>query len=279
MKYIFSLLVATFILFSCEEKPVVIPEFVPIDTGKTVYVEELTGVKCPNCPAGSARLETILLDYPDNMIVVGIHGIDLASPISGASKYDFRNEDAADLEIFLKDFLGKPSAYFNRVRFEEFGEIWGNPAVGQWASFVEQELEKPQVMEVSIIKSYNEDTRELEVTVAVLPLEDLSGEFKVTLLLTESEIVDAQEDKDQSEIVLDYVHNHVLRDVITMFNGDAFANSLTKDEGVSKTYVYTIPNDVEGLWKPEHLEIVAFIANTEGESEEVLQAASEHVLD
>jgi len=279
MKNILLLFAFFLIIISCEEKEVVIPEFVPIDTGKTVYVEELTGVKCPNCPTGSARLESILLNYPDNMIVVGIHGIDLASPISGLSKYDFRNEDAADLEIFLKDFLGKPSAYFNRVRYEELGDLWGNPAPSQWENFVDQELEKPQVMEVSIIKSYNEDTRELEVTVAVLPLEDLSGEFKVTILLTESEIVDAQDDKNESEIVLDYVHNHVLRDVITTFNGDAFASSLTKDAGVSKNYVYTIPNDVEGLWRPEHLEIVAFIANTEGESEEVLQAASEHVLD
>ena len=258
MKNIIYLLVVVFMMISCEEKMVVIPEFEPIDTGKVVYVEELTGVRCPNCPAGSARLESIQHLDPDNVVIVGIHGIDLAKPLD-ESKYDFRNEDAADLEIFLKDWLGKPSAYFNRERFEE------------------RELEKPQVMEVTIIKSFDPITRVLDVTVAALPLEDLSGEFKVSIMLTESEIIDAQD--DQNQVLDEYEHNHVLRDVITKFDGDTFASQLTKGQAQTKNYTYTIPDDGTGLWVPEHIEIVAFIANAEGESEEVLQAAKAHLVD
>lgn len=278
MKNIIYLLVVVFMMISCEEKMVVIPEFEPIDTGKVVYVEELTGVRCPNCPAGSARLESIQNLYPDNVVIVGIHGIDLAKPLD-ESKYDFRNEDAADLEIFLKDWLGKPSAYFNRERFEELetAGLWGHPGVGEWQSYVERELEKPQIMEVTIIKSFDPITRVLDVTVAALPLEDLSGEFKVSIMLTESEIIDAQD--DQNQVLDEYEHNHVLRDVITKFDGDTFANQLTKGQAQTKNYTYTIPNDGTGLWVPEHIEIVAFIANAEGESEEVLQAAKAHLVD
>jgi hypothetical protein len=276
MKNLLYLLALIFMVSSCEEKMVVIPEFEAIETGKVVFVEELTGVRCPNCPAGSERLKSIQTLYPDNVVVVAIHGIDLAKPLD-ESRYDFRNDDAADLEIFLKEWLGKPSAYFNRVRFEELGEIWGNPANGQWQGYIERELEKEQVIDLSMTKSYNQETRELEITIGALPLVDLNGEFKVTIMLTESGIVDAQD--DQNSIILDYVHNHVLMDVITNFDGDAFANALVKNQPVAKTYVYTIPDDGSGLWNVENLEIAAFVANTEGESEEILQGAYSLLLD
>jgi hypothetical protein len=281
MKNIIYLVVFTFILISCEEKMVVIPQIEIIETGKVVYVEDLTGVKCPNCPAASERLKSIHANYPNNMVVVGIHGINNASPLP-ESKYDFRVQDAVDLEIFLRDFLGKPSAYFNRVKFEELTaeNIWGNPFIGTWEGYVEGELSKPQVMNVTITKTFDEETRELDIVVGVLPFEDMTGEFKLTVLLTESDIEDAQE--DQITIIEDYIHDHVLMDVITKYDGDAFGSSFEKNVVQTRNYKYTIPTELEGLeglLRPEHLEVIAFIANTDGESEEVLQAASVHLLD
>ncbi|MEE9438013.1 MAG: Omp28-related outer membrane protein [Saprospiraceae bacterium] len=277
MKNIIVLLVIVAALFSaCEEKPVIIPEFIPIETGKVLLAEELTGVRCPNCPAGSARLETISDKFPGNVIIVGIHGIDLAKPLD-ESKYDFRNEDAAALEVYLKPFLGKPAAYFNRVKFENLGGEFGSIFQGQWEGVVEEELNKPQVTHIAIDKSYDTNTRVLEITITVSPIIDIPGEIKLSLMLTESEIEDAQD--DQFEIVEDYTHEHVLRDVITTFNGDFFADGLTKGENVKKSYTYTVPESDDGLWRAEHIDIVAFVANTEGESEEVLQATTEPLLD
>jgi len=255
---------------------VVIPVFDPPVTGKVVLVEELTGVSCPNCPAGSARLEGMLQTFPDNLVVVGIHGGFLAEPLS-ISKYDLRSDAGVHLDQFLKEYLGKPSAYFNRIKYEEWGQVWGNPVPDQWQSYVEGELDRPQVLEISIGKSYNEETRVLEVTVGAVALEDLEGEFKLTIMLTESGIIDAQDDTDK--VIEEYEHNHVLRDIITNFEGDAFANNLEKDVAVTKKYTYTIPSDEEGLWDDNHLEVVAFVANTEGESEEVLQVTHTHLKD
>lgn len=271
--FLFGLL----IFFSaCEEKMVIIPEFVPIESGKVVLVEELTGVRCPNCPAGSARLASILSLYPDNMVVVGVHGTDLTKPLD-ESKFDFRNQDAIDLENFLKPYLGKPAAYFNRVFFDELEGDWGNSFNGQWEGYFERELEKPQVLELTITKTYDPLTRLLEITVGALALEDLNGEFKLTIMLTEGEIEDAQD--DQNTIIEEYIHEHVLREIITNFDGDQFADKLEKNKPVAKTYTYTIPTDENGLWNDEHIEVVAFIANTEGSSEEVLQAAKTYLKD
>jgi len=254
-----------------------IPIIDPPVTGKVMLVEELTGASCPNCPAGSARLESMLQTYEGNLVVVGIHGGFLADPLP-SSKYDLRSDAGVFLDQFLKEYLGKPSAYFNRIKYNDIEGIWGNPVPGQWEGYVLDELEKPQVLEMSISKSYNPETRVLEITVGAVALEDdLEGDFKLTIMLTESGIIDAQD--DISQVINDYEHNHVLRDIVTNFAGDAFANRL--ENGVSKTkkYTYTVPTDDTDLWNDEHMEIVAFIANTEGESEEVLQAAYAHLRD
>lgn len=276
MKNILILFSLVFLFSACEEKMVVIPEFVAPETGKVVLVEELTGVRCPNCPAGSERLAATLKLFPDNMVLVAIHGGLLTEPLP-ESQYDFRNDASVFLDDFLKNYIGKPSAYFNRIKFEEWGEIWGNPVSGQWQGVVEKELEKPQLLELSIIKTYDPETRRLDLTIGALPLEDLTGEFKLTIMLTESDIVDAQD--NQNEIILEYVHNHVLREIITNFEGDAFADRLEQNKPVSKTYTYTIPEEDSGLWIDDNIEVVVFVANTEGESEEVLQAAQTHLKD
>jgi hypothetical protein len=130
---------------------------------------------------------------------------------------------------------------------------------------------------LAITKSYNPATRLLEVTVRAFALEDINGEFKLTIMLTESKIIDAQD--DQNEIILDYEHNHVLRDIITNFDGDQFADKFEKNIPVTKSYVYTVPSDDSGLWNEDHIEVVVFVANTEGSSEEILQAAQTHLKD
>ena len=173
--------------------------------------------------------------------------------------------------------MGKPAAYFNRIFFEDLQGDWGNSFSGQWQGYVERELEKEQVIELTVIKDYDPVSRVLDVTVGISPLEDLSGEFKLTIMLTEGKIIDAQD--DQNVIILDYEHNHVLRDVITNFDGDIIASELLVGSPIARDYTYTIPDDGSGLWNEEHIEVVAFIANTEGESEEVLQAIQTHLVD
>lgn len=270
MKNFSFLLCLVFLITACQETPVVIPEFEPIQSGRVVLVEELTGVRCPNCPAGSERLNSIETQYPNNIVIVGIHGTDLTKPLA-ESKYDFRNQDAIDLENFLKPYLGKPAAYFNRVFYDELQGDWGNSFNGQWQGYFERELEKPQTLELSITKSYDPETRVLDITVGALALEDLSGDFKVTIMLTENNIIDAQD--DQNTIIDDYKHKHVLREIITNFDGDQFAVTLERNRPFTKSYTYTVPKDDTDLWNDDNMEVIAFIANTEGETEEVLQAA------
>lgn len=133
------------LFFGCSEEPIMIPEFeVPV-TNRVVLIEDLTGVRCPNCPKGAKAIENIISNLEGKVVAVGIHGTFLTKPIEGnvASKYDFRNPKSIELEEYLKPFLGKPSVQINRRFFE--GELYTSvDFIDQWQSYVEQELNRPQ---------------------------------------------------------------------------------------------------------------------------------------
>ena len=271
----FRLLITLAILtiFSCTETPVILPEFVSTETGKVILIDELTGVDCIGCPAGSAKLQSLIDRYNGNVIGVSIHGEFQATPHS-TSKYDFRSETANKLENYLKPYSGKPAATINRIQqdgYMDFALIY----VDLWSQFVDAELLKPQTAAIEISNTYNPETRELNVSVEIEPWVDLSGDNRISVMLTESHIIDTQ--KNQTEIILDYEHNHMLRTMLTAFDGDGLQSNLPAYEKVIKNFSYILPEQ-DGLWVPENMEIIAFISTVTPSSKEIHQAAQVHLI-
>ncbi len=265
MKKLFLLAIIA-IVTSCTETPLMIPEFVAPTTNRVVIIEDLTGVQCPNCPKGAAAIESIIEKLPGKVVAIGIHGSFLTKPLP-ESKYDFRNNKAKDLEEFLKPFLGKPAAAINRHHFDDQDYI-AVDAVELWQSFVEEELKKPQEMEIELSAKYNETTRLLEVDMTGISLIDETGLFKTSVYVTESKIEDVQE--SQGVIIEGYEHSHVLRDMLTNATGDDFSNNLTKNQVVNKKYTYSIPENM----KPENMEVVVMVSRAKAGDISVLQAKS-----
>ncbi len=264
-------------LSSCEEKMVFVPDNPgPPETDKVVLIEELTGATCPNCPKGAAALASILEQFEGAVIGVGIHGEQQAEPVPNLSIYDFRNPAAAAVEASFSPFLGKPSAVINRVKFEnqDFLAITGTDT---WSTFVETELDRPNEMNVFPNLSYDPVTRQIDLDVVVNGVESITGDFSLTVYLTQSHIIDAQE--DVSDIILDFEFNHVLMDAMTNPLGDSFfTGTINNGDILSRQYSYTLPeNPQDGLWIPEDMEVIAFITNVDIEDPRVIQAAIVHL--
>ena len=94
-------------------------------------------------------------------------------------------------------------------------------------------------------------------------------------MLTETGIVDAQDDLEAGGIVDDYVHKHVLRDMLTQAAGE----TLFQDISVGKTFSRVYTTIVDSDWVAESMEIVAFISLVNGSDFPVLQAASAHMME
>lgn len=266
---------------SCEEVPVT----VATSTGggpasdtifKTVLVEDLTGVRCPNCPKGSAQLDDMVALWgEDNIIPVGIHGDFLADPLP-ESKFVFKNDYAKAIEESYVPFLGKPAGVFNRIKFED--EIFiSNADSDEWPILAERELQRVAEATIAIEHSYDASTRQLDVDVTVTGIVDIDQGLAVSIWLTQSGMVDKQE--SVGEVLPEYVHKHVLIGGVTAPLGDPLVESLAADETITRSYTYTLP-DEDGLWVAEDMDVVAFVHNTaSGDDREVFYTVHAHVVE
>jgi hypothetical protein len=266
-KFIFTCMIAVnlILLSSCDETPVEIPDRIIVETGRAVLLEELTGVRCPNCPRGAAAIEQILELYKNQVFAIGIHGDFLTTPLSQSS-FDFRNDFARQLENFHKPFLGKPSGIINRILFDDqdFAAI---PIPDLWLSYVESELQKSQELSIVLNTSYNNVSRILNVGVSVGSLINENSEFRISVFLTEGGMIDYQE--TLGDIIPDFEHNHVLRHMLTRFDGDALQAGLSEGEVINRTYSYEIPEE----FIAENMEVVVAVHRAEPNNKTVLQAA------
>ena len=270
-RYLIKLLPALSIVLlvtACKEIPVEIGDVLIPQSGKTVLIEDLTGASCPNCPKGIAVVNNILSKYKTQAIAVGIHGFFLSNP-TPKSKFDFRNPHARDLENWFRPTGGKPAASINRVRRPDNSLLSYLPDL--WLSMAEAELLKPQQIELGMEVNYNTESRQLEAKVTAIPLNDLDGDFNISVFLTESKIIDAQ--SNGTTIVEDFQHDHVLRTMLTKFDGDPFSSSLKRGVSISRNYAFTLPVQPVGLWKAEDMHVVAMISHNSPDNKEVVQVA------
>ena len=52
-------------------------------------MEELTGVRCPNCPDGHQEVESILSNNPGRVLAVAVHTPFLGQPFPGELKFNY----------------------------------------------------------------------------------------------------------------------------------------------------------------------------------------------
>ena len=278
MRILIVVLMAVFVFSSCKENFVEIPINDDIDSPRVVLVEELTGVSCPRCPVGTEKLKELKNTYDENIVIVAVHGDFLSNPTS-ESKYDFRFEEAKKLENFLRPWQGKPAASFNRTRYEETELSISFPDL--WSNYIKEELKREHRINIDVVNNYIEESKTVEITLNVLPVSNftLDEELRISVMILESEIEDAQE--NDLTIIEDYVHDHVLRDFVTEWNGDIIGKELRDNVEEEFTYTYTIPEAEPGaeLWIPEHMEVVAFVHSNINGEKEVFQAAKKKIIE
>lgn len=262
-------------LWHCTEIP---PQINPIDidtgTGeaqpRSVLVEEYTGVRCVNCPAGSEALQALINIYGDRLAVVSFHAGFFAPPYP-ESKFDLRTNAGNNLLGFLGEPLGYPAAVVNRRLF--MGEQRIQLGQSQWPGYIAQEIAVPPPVEIDLQRKYDAATRQLSLTVRLKVLQTVDTEdVRLSVALTEDNIQDVQLTPTGRQA--DYLHKHVLRDMITNFDGNLLTEGLRAGAELSRTYNYTLsPN-----WRAEQCKVIAFV-NIGGSRKDVLQVQQTSVVE
>ena len=271
---ILFVLVGSLLTISCNqwEKELSLPPTNKPTSGRVVLMEDFTGASCVNCPAGTAVVDGLLEEFPDNLVVVAVHSNFLSTPaVSGEVKLS--NPDAQAIENFLGGWTGKPEASINRFKFPNKDYIRLDKP-DSWRLFLKSELDQKPIIELSINRSYDSITRNLQIEFIATPKQNISENLHFHVMLTESGIVASQKDQ-QVGIISNYTCNHVLRKLITPVPGEKITGPFVAGTAINKIYSFTVPQD-NILWQDSHLSIVAYVSADES-SKYIYQAAETSV--
>jgi len=267
MKNIFVSILLSFLFLSCEEIGPTIPTLGPPETGdRKVLIEEFTGVQCVNCPQGSAEIENLLGLYGDQLIAVSIHSGFFADPFN-ESEYDFRIEKGEQIEGFLGEPVGYPSAVINRKQVPNRTTLQAAQAL--WAGLIADAATQAALVNLQLDLDFNSDDRALSIAISAIPIESIN-DLSLTVMITENNIQDFQLTPDGEQS--DYKHKHVLRDVLTKFDGSPIGN-LQKGILFEKTFDYSLPIE----WQVENCEVIVFLSRN-GTDKEVLQVEADKIV-
>lgn len=248
---------------------------IPAPVNTAIYIEDLTGVNCSNCPKAADKIKEITAANPDHTIALGVYPWSLTGLTAPWPGFDTLNTNEAD-DIF-NNVYNSPSAIpcggVNRKLFS--GETILSISYNKWAGYADliKVTESPVIITGTILK-YDDVTRKARIRAKVVFPKSYTPSLNLSVFLIEDNILSKQHMPDGTKKD-DYVHNHALRKAITPFNGV----TLKIDAGTNGNYEAgrVFEKDFEvtlsSKWKDTECGIVILANRYEAGNKEVVQAA------
>lgn len=227
---------------------------------KKVVLEEFTGLKCTYCPDGHKRANNLKEANKGKVFLINIHSGGYATP--GAGEPDMRTPEG-DVIDNASGLTGYPSGSVNRFK---------NPRAesrANWSASANTILSQSSPVNTYVKAYFDRTTRELTTEVEVYYTADGTPNNKLTVMLTQDGILGPQTGGTQfypeNYIGDQYVHNHVLRDVLSP--GGAWGETLAETNSGSyiyKKYVTVLPETIKNVPLVFYnLSVVAFVSESD----------------
>lgn len=268
-KNLFILFVAALAISSCSDKedPIIklnnqylenvygaAPQFeLMTDPTKNVLVEEFTGHKCGFCPPATALLKQWAEEMGSRLVPIAIHAGTLASVGAEPFEADYNTDEG---NFFWAQVEGgfNPSARVDRISGAQNAYPYND-----WLDMIESQMSQSPQIALQGVANYISSDGIVNVHIHGQFLENLSDAYNLVVLVSESHIISAQEDYDQTPSeILDYEHNHVLRDGITIPEGLPVATAPSANDVFVKSFSYEFnPN-----WEWSNSHVVAYVIDS-----------------
>ena len=147
---------------------------------RNLVIEFSTGTWCGFCPCGERIADSILIMYP-NTLVIGYH--------SGGND-PFVNFPGTQI-FSMMGYTASPTACINRMNHPG-NSTYPYMSRDLWIARVTLLYNTMSAVPIDVIltaKNYNTATRELTATVSSTALQNLTGQYKIHYLITEDNIV------------------------------------------------------------------------------------------
>lgn len=271
--------------------------FDPSTFSHSVLIENFTTAQCQYCPAGHERLSEAVAPFSGNVVWVAHHtgyGSDnmtlhqseeIAGYATGNSIQTWEWHPGLYAATAALDAQGRythggtsaPAMAIDRnaayaIEPESDGVVGSVGSVSQIEELLMQDLRTPGKLTLGLDNlSYNATTREVKVTVEGMFLENFSDELRLNVWVIEDGIIGSQYSATEGQLN-NYVHNHVLRTLVTPTWGEnAFNMGTNSGNTYKKSYTFTLANNINA----QNARIVAFVGKA-GSSDSVF--TDRHVL-
>lgn len=209
-------------------------------TDRNPVIEFCTGTWCQWCPCGDYTIENLLVTYP-NLIPIAYHGP------AGQDPYSVFPGNQI---IGLMGYTGYPTATVDRAS-----------ALGDyttWISKVNSRVGVPATVSIDVQRTFDQTTGELNATINMTPLQDLTGQYIYNIILTEDSLVYTQVNNGAcTGGGSNWVHYWVVRAMINGASGENVNSGSPWNNGdmISKTVSYTVPS----TYNPDKCKLTVFV--------------------
>ncbi len=238
------------------------------DHSQRAIIEKYTGVRCVNCPNADIAINDAVAGYGDKLIAVAIHDSSVFTRPIGQTPCLSTPDGDAWSHFFGVYAAGQyPTAIINRTLN---GNAWDlfTPTSGI-NSRVDNII--GQAAQVALDVDAHNNNSTVDITVNLEFLQSVGSDLTLTLLLIEDGLVVTQRQPDGSDDE-NYVHNHVLRDVITdVWGADIECTGNSGEKRIAQ-FQYT-PTSSD--WKLSNCHIIAFVADKA--TKQILNAAQSEI--
>ena len=234
---------------------------------RKILIEEFTGLHCPNCPAGHKIANEIQASYPEDCFLINVHAGTLAKPYNG--EVDLRSAYGEDLAAQAK-VSAIPSVSVNRHIFPGQNG-WAITGRNYWTEYAEEILDMTSYVNAGARATVNWENSTLKVEVQLY----YSGEAppsltqnRIHIALLQNNIEGTQHGAEANPAQVlpngNYLHGHVLRDLLTGMEGAA-VNIPGKGGFLSRSFEKNLPavyGNVNLDWT--QMQVVVFVSEEEG---------------
>jgi len=242
----------------------------PDEKTRKILLEEFTGHLCVNCPEATRLARDLKQVYGEQLVLLTLHAGDLSLPGNPPYDADYRTEAGTAIFNFY-DPVGVPTGLVNRKPYEGGTVLFKD----NWEPAILELKDIPPDASIEIAFEYEETSRKLDLHIHTEFLNDLDGQYNISVFITESMIVSAQKN-DLASLGptpdwLDYEHSHLLREAVSGTWGDLLLSQPPAGAIMVKDYSLILDNN----WNVHNCGVVAII--TDADTYEVIQAEEVHL--
>ena len=240
-KFTFALMALLAFGFSLKAQQYVSTE----PANRNVIIEEFTGRGCGYCPDGHRIANELMAAHPGRLWAVNIHA-------GGYAQTSYPNMITQDGNTIHGGFSisGYPTGVVNRTTSNGIDR-------GQWGNQSNNQLNQASECNVAGMAVVNPETRMATITVEVYYTGNSTvDENYLTIAMLQDSILGSQSDYGNFNptqwIGNQYVHTHILRDIITTSAWGDPISPTTQGTLITRTYEYSIP---EIIGSPNGVEV------------------------